>query len=142
MKRPKDEVAQVPLANMIDITFLLLMFFIVTAAAQSESIDRQVNLAKSTYTKPPDEPDLHQIIINVRLTPDGQGVIYSLGGREYTLDGIERVLSFAKVDDPDLPIVIRASELVKYKEIEKVTAVLGKIGLYKVAHSSDSEWKP
>lgn len=89
MKKKKDLSAQIPIAPMIDIVFLLLIYFMVSATIKPQEADISFQLPGTVeQTDPVDMPD-EQII---ELTQDGQVIV-----NEYPYDKpeAERFLQLA-----------------------------------------------
>ncbi len=146
MKR-RDDQAEIPLSALIDIVFLLIIFFIVTASLQREVVDYQIKLAKSYYVKPPDQVDPRTFTVNIRHEVDEQGryktatPVYSIRGVNYTHNAIRaRLMRARERYGDDMPVVIRASAGVKYREIELINAIILDAGLYRVNHSTESQY--
>ena len=111
MKRKKAENLSVQMSSMIDIVFLLLIYFIVTAREEITEAHLSVNLpapgaAKATENKPKMlEIEVHQ----------GQ---YRLNGAPLETDVIESMLMGLGPTDPSMTVMVKvafdayASELV------------------------------
>jgi biopolymer transport protein ExbD len=136
MKR-NDETLETPITSMIDVVFQLIIFFVVAAAAQSDVIDKSIELAKSYYVPPLLEgPPPSAIVVNVKRINDDQ-VRFMLGGSEYSEDRILKVLKAARARTGDqTPIIIRSDYQVEYRHIQRVNDLVGRAGLYRVSHSA------
>tara|TARA_R110002126_G_scaffold11114_22_gene50495 strand:+ start:11326 stop:11736 length:411 start_codon:yes stop_codon:yes gene_type:complete len=101
--RAKDtfEDATLNLAPMIDVVFLLLVFFMVatTFASTEEEIPLDLPSAETGEVAAEDE---EEIIIS--LDQDG-GI--TMGGRSYTEDTLIDALESAAATNPDVPVTIR-----------------------------------
>lgn len=65
-KKPQmDDNAEVPISSMIDVVFLLIIFFVVTAAVDKEVEDEKVFLADAPNGIPQEEKLKNSVIINV-----------------------------------------------------------------------------
>lgn len=60
-----DEIAEVPISSLIDVVFLLIIFFVVTAAVDKEVEDEKVLLADAPHGIPQKEKLKNTVIINV-----------------------------------------------------------------------------
>ncbi len=142
MKRRNEE-AVTPLSSLIDVVFLLIIFFIVTASVQQDNIDDRVELAKSQHVRP--EPRLPwAFTINVRQGESPEEVVYTVRNEECNLDEIERQLRIQAAEQPnpeELPVIIRAGAGVRYREIDAVNRRILRSGLFKVKHATLSEYK-
>jgi biopolymer transport protein ExbD len=138
MKR-NDESLEVPMSSLIDIVFLLIIFFVVTSTMQKDVIDDQLKLAKSTYIPPLMEGVAPQAItINIRHEFGSNQVVYKIGGGTYTEAQILRVLTQARNRHGNqVPIILRVDETVKYKDVQKINNLVGRAGLYRVSHVAE-----
>jgi len=120
--RAKDtfEDATLNLAPMIDVVFLLLVFFMVatTFASTEEEIPLDLPSAETGETAVEDE---EEIIIS--LDQDG-GI--TMGGRSYTQDTLIDALEDAAATNPDIPVTIRG---------DKDTVLAGVVGIMDVCRT-------
>ena len=113
-----EEAASVPISSMIDIVFLLIIFFIVTATLEKDLQDESVLLADAPNGRPVAKQDPRTIIINLRM--DGS---MTIGGRVLTGPQLTALLEDVKRTTPDpksIPIVIRGDRQVQYHYGSKV----------------------
>jgi len=126
-----EEAASVPISSMIDIVFLLIIFFIVTATLDKDMQDESVLLADAPNGRPVIKLDPRTITINLRM--DGS---INVGGRPMSADQLTALLEDVKKTTPDplsIPIVIRGDRQVQYYYGAKVLDAIKKTGLYKVS---------
>ena len=130
-KKRKDDgavVADIPISSMIDIIFLLIIFFVVTAAMDKEVEDAEVLLASAPHGKPIKKKDPRSVTINVRMNGD-----ITLGGRIVPASMVSDVLKIAASQyGSDLPIIVRADERTYRGFVKKVMDAITKTRLYKV----------
>ena len=130
-KKHRDEgaeVADIPISSMIDIIFLLIIFFVVTAAMDKEVEDAEVLLANAPHGKPIKKKDPRSVTINVRMNGD-----ITLAGRVVSVSTVSDVLKIAAHQyGPDIPILVRADERTYHGFVAKVMAAVTKTRLYKV----------
>ena len=135
MRRVQDDV-ELQLAPLIDVVFLLILFFVIEAAQQRSAIDYQVKLADS-YHVPPGVPDPRTIVINLRTVSSNAPAVVAVGGMTLSMDRLRLQLVQAQLRyGSDVPIILRASEDVKYGDIDRVNQVITKAGLYRVRHAT------
>jgi biopolymer transport protein ExbD len=140
MKRRSEEKIETPITSMIDITFLLIIFFVVTADFDRETVDTQIKLAKSYSVEPPEGRDPKQITINVRYeNKKGENrCVYSIGGTGMGLEQLQAVLSNARATHgTSVPVIIRASSDAPFRKVDEVIAIVGRSGLFKVSMASE-----
>jgi len=115
------------LTPLIDIVFLLLIFFLVATRFAEEDREMDVELPAASEARPlivqPKE-----IFINI----DEQGRIFS-GGDRYDLVKLEEMLRRAKTNNPvNQSVILRAD---KRCELEKVVQVINVCNKVRVSHS-------
>lgn len=103
MKLKKSESLAVPMSSMIDIVFLLLIYFIVTAKEEVTEAHLAVNLpapgsAKASENKP------KMLEVEVR-----QGA-YRLNGSPISNDELEGMLVTFGKNDPDMTVMVKVAE--------------------------------
>ena len=126
-----EEAASVPISSMIDIVFLLIIFFIVTATLDKETQDAQINLADAPHGRPVSKQDPRTITINLRR--DGS---MNISGRPISPSELVSILENVKKTTPDpesIPIVIRGDRMVQYGYAAEILEAIKKTGLYKVS---------
>lgn len=130
-KKPQmDETAEVPISSMIDVVFLLIIFFVVTASIDKEIEDEKVILARAPLgkEKPITKKDPRTLTINVR--EDGE---IWMGMRKVSRAEIKNELDRMKVQyGEDFPIVIRGDHRAQHGYIKEVMDAITDTGLYKV----------
>ncbi len=129
-KRRKNEYgeAAMPISAMIDITFLLIIFFVVTAAMDKEIEDEAILLSKAPHGKPVVKKDPRSVVVNIRK--DGS---VNINAVEKSMGEITNTLTVAASKwGNDMPIVIRGDKNVQHYHIRKVMDAITKTGLYRV----------
>jgi biopolymer transport protein ExbD len=128
-KRTKnEEEADVPIESMIDIIFLLIIFFVVTAAMDKDIQDERVKLATAPHGKPLKKKDPRSVYINVR--DDGN---INMNGQVIPMQRMSKILANAASENgTNIPIVIRGDLNVDHEYIKKVMNAVTSTGLYRV----------
>ncbi len=121
-EKPK---ATVDMTSLIDLTFLLLVTFIMTLPALEQGVSIQLPQAKSDPL-PTKEGKAKTISI------DASNVI-TLDGKEKTLDELEAELMALAKEDPEMPILVRGDERLDYGSVMDVVKVIYKCKLVKMA---------
>jgi biopolymer transport protein ExbD len=120
--------AEVPISAMIDIVFLLIIFFVVTAAIDKEMEDEEIKLANSPHGKPVTKKDPRAVTINVRK--DGT---YNINGQVMNKAQVSNVLKNAASEwGIDIPIIIRGDASAPHGYIKEVMEAVTNTQLYKV----------
>jgi len=109
------------MSPMIDMVFLLLIFFIV--ASQIIKVEKvKVEIPAAVYAKVP-EDETGRFIITV----DPNGTLY-IGANEVTIDELKTRLVAEVELNPKVRVVIRADGIVKYYISEKIMEACAEAG--------------
>lgn len=114
-RQERVERRSVPLAPLIDIMFILIIFFVTVGTFREEEQQIDVQLA-ATRTGQFVEPQRHDLIVNI--TAEGTVLI---GERPFTLEQLGGVLRQVARDYPEMHVIVRGDKNVKY---DRVLAVL------------------
>lgn len=121
MKAKEKERCEVPIAAMIDVVFLLLVYFIVTSTAVVDEAFVQVN------TPGPGSPDVKNPTLDIYVLDEHyelMGKRYNLAEMEQYLDNVSRVM--------DQPAVnIKVLKTAKHKKLVRLLDSLNKVKLTK-----------
>jgi len=113
----------VNLMPLIDMVFLLLIFFLVATSFAQEERDQRVKLPITSSPKPLSAPP-RQVIINILY--DGTTKV---GGRVYPRDQLASLLARVARDEPDRMVLIRADERSIHKYFAGVASLCKKAGI-------------
>ena len=111
------------LTPMIDVIFLLLIFFMVATTFQDPEREMDVDLPEATSGSPLTE-EQEDLIINILR--DGSIVLFE---KPTTKDDLVRILNERAQQDPDTPVTIRGDRLVKHEAVVSVMDACGMAGL-------------
>ncbi|MEO0453544.1 MAG: biopolymer transporter ExbD [Verrucomicrobiota bacterium] len=128
-RRPQDE-AGFQLAPMIDMTFLLLIFFMVTTKITKEKVKIDINLPIASAALSPDDLSGRDVI-NV----DDAGIIY-IGDNSTDLPTLKAYLKQRLIDYPPLRIYIRADAKTPASQIKKIMKACADAGAVEVIFGS------
>jgi len=117
--------ASIDMNSLIDLTFLLLVTFIVTLPALEQGISIVLPQAKT------DELPTKNKKANT-VTVDKDNVIY-LNDRPLTLEELERDLMAMAAADPEVPVLVRGDERNSYGDVMKVVKVVYKCKIHRMA---------
>jgi biopolymer transport protein ExbD len=121
-----EEVA-INLTPMIDVVFLLLIFFMVATTFLDPEREIEIDLPPASSAGMPEEQP-NEIVINVLR--DGS---LQLGQREVDGEGLDSALTSAAARDPRTPVTIRGDRLVAHESIVGVMDACGRAGLVNLA---------
>ena len=114
---------------LIDLTFLLLITFIITFPLIEQGISVRLPTARADPLEP---------VEAVTISLDAQGAVY-LDQGEVTLPGLEQALRERIAQTPDLSVMIRADERLPYGEVVAVLRVLRRLRISRMALVTQDE---
>jgi len=114
------------LMPLIDMVFLLLIFFLVATSFAQEERDQRVKLPITSSPKPLSAPP-RQVIINILA--DGTTKV---GGQIFAPDKLSGLLSRVARNEPDRMILIRADERSLHKYFAGVASLCRRCGINEV----------
>ena len=130
---------------MIDIVFLLIIFFVVTASVDKDLVDDTISLAQAKNTNAETIAKKLSVTINMKMAKDSQGkailvngqpkILYNIALQEKSLTGIRQALQAVKNDTGSIvPIYIRVDKDVEYRYIDELLAkAVARAGFSKVS---------
>ncbi|WP_068826277.1 ExbD/TolR family protein [Pseudomonas sp. BMS12] len=123
-RKPRENV-EINLASLIDVVFILLLFFVVTTTFTRET-QLKVDLPEAASGTPPEESTLKQL--EVLIGADGS---YSLNGQalmKNDLAGLMTALGKESAGDNSLPLVISADAKTPHQAVITAMDAAGKLG--------------
>lgn len=130
-KRPEPEPAAFQLAPMIDIVFLLLIFFIVTWQFSRDELDLKISVPSSSDSKEQRSRSFREIIINVR--EDGRTYV---NGEEVDQDALFRKLSAITDVDRDQAIRVRGDANTDFQYVVEVMDICTRAGVWNISFAT------
>jgi len=122
VKRRNKQALEVPVSAMIDVIFLLLIFFIVTAKPIITEAQMSVNLPSSDTTAPKEEIPT---IIEIHVLKDS----YFLGNVHQSLEYIKSQLTEIANYDPEVTVSIKTSPAARHENFVRILDICSKAGL-------------
>jgi biopolymer transport protein ExbD len=128
MKKRNEEALETPMTPMIDVTFQLIIFFVVSAAQQKDLVDENVLLAQAKFVPAVQKTEPKTITINVR-----SGGEVNIALQPLTLKQLHQILkaTVARTGN-NIPVVLRVDGKTLYRDVDRVMEVIGRAGLYRV----------
>jgi biopolymer transport protein ExbD len=130
LRRRPSEDAKIQMTPMIDMTFLLLVFFMVTSKITNEQKKLEIKLPTAATAKIPEDLSGRDII-NI----DQEGRYYA-GEHLVDLAGLKRHLKQRLIDYPPLKISVRADSKTPAKQIKEVMKAAAEAGAVEVVFSA------
>jgi biopolymer transport protein ExbD len=124
MKMPinEDEEAKFAMAPMIDMVFLLLVFFMCASHLSTQTSLRLDIPFASKGVVPKDRPD--RWVVNIMV----DGAVYS-GMTPITLEELRSTITAERKANPSLKVYLRADAKAKHKEVRKVMGAMAEAGV-------------
>ncbi|MFC0018216.1 ExbD/TolR family protein [Roseibacillus persicicus] len=132
-KRPEPEPAGFQLAPMIDIVFLLLIFFIVTWQFSRSELDLKVSVPSSTDSKERESRTYLEIIINVRA--DGSTYV---NGQQLSDDALFDKLSAITRVERNQPIRVRGDADTDFQHVVRVMDICTRAGVWNISFATQA----
>ncbi|MAI20583.1 MAG: hypothetical protein CMF28_05065 [Kiritimatiellaceae bacterium] len=132
LKLPAREDAAVDMAPMIDLVFLLLIFFMV-ASVVTELEKVEVEIPESNYAKVPEDTKGRMM-----LSVDANNQIYA-GTLAVTIEELKSLIDTELDANPDLRVLIRADQLVEYKTCKEIMIACGEVGATDLIYATFEE---
>lgn len=130
-RKRKVEDAAVPLSAMIDIVFLLLIYFIVTQKPIIEDTLLGVNLPAPGSSK--SNKPVQLFTIDVMKVKGGEGDnVYYLNGRPWYFNDLKDTLVETAKTDPDITVIINCDPNAKHKKLIRLLDACNQAGLTKL----------
>ncbi|MBN2163300.1 MAG: biopolymer transporter ExbD [Pontiellaceae bacterium] len=131
IKMPAREDAEVDMAPMIDLVFLLLIFFMVASIVTTEKVP--VEIPKSDHAKVPND-----IKNRIMVSIDADGNFY-YGMNQLELEDLQEIISDELDQNENLRVLIRADYRVKYEECKKLMIACGEVGATDLIYAAFEE---
>jgi biopolymer transport protein ExbD len=128
LRRSRDDEPEVNLTPLIDVVFILLIFFMVSTTFQKESQIR-IELPEASGAPVEQRKDLLEIVIDRegRYFIDEQQVVNT------ELATLKRAIEKYVGAQKDLPVVIRADRLTPYESVVRAMDATAQLGLAKMS---------
>lgn len=122
---PKQAIRRsaVPLAPMLDVMFLLLIFFVVTANFRAEEHQIDINLPAAESGEPM-STQRSEVIVNVRADDT-----ILVGAAEYSPEQLRAVLRQLIADYPDERVIVRGDSEARHGRIMTVVDLARAVGV-------------
>jgi len=123
-RKPRENV-EINLAPLIDVVFILLLFFVVTTTFTRET-QLKVDLPEAVSGTPPEEAEAKRLEVLIDANGD-----YSLNGQALIssdLDNLMRALQKESGGDNTLPLVISADGKTPHQAVITAMDAAGKLG--------------
>ena len=113
--RQEGPQAKIDMNSLIDLTFLLLVVFIVTLPTLEQSIHIVLPVGKTNKANTDKKK-------NVSVSVDKQGAVF-LGDKPTTRDALKDTLAKMVADDPEVNVLIRGDVDIRYGDIYEIVKI-------------------
>jgi biopolymer transport protein ExbD len=125
----KREILTPDITPLIDVVFILLIFFIVSSVFKKDELALVLNLPTSSAQ----EIELKQKEIIIELNTEKLAIY----GKESTIESLEEEI--IKIEDKERNIIFRIDKEVKYEKIIEVLGILQKHQLFNISLITDTK---
>ena len=130
LRRRHQEPEEFAMAPMIDMVFLLLVFFMTVASVAKSQRTVELDLPESEESKIPEDASGRGI-----LSVDAEGLYY-IGDQPRTLEAIEESISARIRKEPELQIQVRADRATEYAAVQKLLKTAAEAGAYEIIYAT------
>ncbi len=137
-RKPRENV-EINLASLLDVVFILLLFFVVTTTFTRET-QLQIDLPEAASATPPQPSERKPL--EVQIAADGS---YALNGQPLArsdLATLSSALQQASAGDSSLPLVISADAQTPHQAVITAMDAAGKLGFAHLRISTVEAAKP
>lgn len=133
-RRSDADEAEVPLSSMIDVVFLLLIFFIVTHKEIVEEALLACDLpapdaAAKSDSEPPVLFTIDVIKISANPTDKREEAIYLVNGKKWRYKNLVQMLTQQATSDPDTTVIINCGPNARHKKLVWLLDACGEANL-------------
>ncbi|HOO91832.1 MAG TPA: biopolymer transporter ExbD [Opitutales bacterium] len=111
----------IDISPLVDVMFILIIFFLVTTSFHQQQTDMAVNLPETDLTL---SSAVQVLVINVR--EDGS---YFVGDRRMDIDGLHEDLMRAVAQNPDQKVLVRADRNALHGQVARALAACRRVGV-------------
>jgi len=130
LKRRHQEPEDFQMAPMIDMVFLLLVFFMTVASVAKAQRQVELDLPESEESKVPEDASGRGI-----LSVDAEGVYY-LGDEARSLEEVQTAIRARLRADPELQVQVRADQETEYEAVRKLLKAAAEAGAYEIIYAT------
>lgn len=130
-----EETSEIDLTPMLDVVFIMLIFFIVTASFVKESTVN-LNVPENQEDNAPADPDNKSILIEVTATNE-----IWMEQRRVDVRSIRANIARLHAEMPKAPVIIKADGKASAESFVAVSDAAREAGIYDVVLARPAEWR-
>ena len=117
---------------MIDVVFLLIIFFLVSSHLARQEVQLELNLPEASSGQRPGDQDVRRVVVNVLPGGPAGGRIV-VGGEVMDSEELARVIGYeSRQAGRQLEVRIRSDRKVPYRVVEPIMIACARSGVWKV----------
>ncbi len=137
MKHRSQAAVETPIASLVDVVFLLIIFFVVTASVEKDIVDESIRLAQAKHMAPVEKKDSRTITINIDAKGNPNIALQPMSPR-----ALQNILTTTRQQSgTSVPIILRSDGDTIYRDVSKIMDTVGKSGLYRVSIAAEATGK-
>jgi biopolymer transport protein ExbD len=118
------------MAPMIDMVFLLLVFFMTVATVAKSQRQIELELPESEESTVPEDASGRGI-----LSVDAEGRYY-IGDQARSIDEVKAAIRARLQADPELRVQVRADQATEYEHVRKLLKAAAEAGAYEIIYAT------
>lgn len=130
LRRRNQEPQDFQMAPMIDMVFLLLVFFMTVASVAKSQRQIELDLPDSEESKIPEDASGRGI-----LSVDAEGMYY-IGDQAHSLKQVKDAINARLRADPELRVQVRADQNTEYEAVRKLLKTAAEAGAYEIIYAT------
>jgi biopolymer transport protein ExbD len=130
LRRRNQEPEDFQMAPMIDMVFLLLVFFMTVASVAKSQRQVELDLPESQESKIPEDASGRGI-----LSVDAEGLYY-IGDEPHSLEALSAAIKVRLAADPELRVQVRADQATEYAAVQKLLKAAAQAGAYEIIYAT------
>ena len=117
---------------MIDVVFLLIIFFLVSSHLARQEIQLELDLPDAASGRQAKDDEVRRVVLNVLPGAEGEGRV-QVAGRVLRADEIETLIGFeSRRSEEPLEVRIRSDRRVPYRVVEPIMIACARAGVWNV----------
>lgn len=135
MKHRRNDPVETPIASLIDVVFLLIIFFVVTASVERDIVDESIRLAQAKHIPPTEKTaDTRAITINIDAKGNPNIALQPMSPR-----ALQNILTSTRQQAGNsVPVILRSDGDTMYGDVNRVMDTIGRSGLYRVSIAAEA----
>ena len=131
IRQPSQEPSEIiNITSLLDVMFILLIFFMATTTFKEEEFPVGVQLPVASKKHETASSKSKTIIVNVRNTREDAGEgLYIVGGKQVTLQQMQKLVEDSIAQDPSQAVWIRADKYAYHGEVANAIATCRNAGV-------------